>query len=349
MVVGGTLIDGTAGEPLADAAIFVRDGKFVAVTTAAKAAALLPHAQRLDARGKWLIPGLVDAHVHYYEWMDEALLSHGVTTVRDVGANADRILDLRRRSRAPDAKGPRLFACGPLIDGAAPRHGLAISVSVTTEAEAAREARRLSALGVDCLKVYEQLALPLVRAVVEEARRAGIPVTAHLRDTSAADALRAGVSGLEHGSGFDACDEDASARVARLVVERQAYVVPTLVVRERFVPDTLPCVKRFAARLAQQGGRVVAGSDSAMSRPQAGAMLHRELWLLVEAGLSPREALRAATALAADALGAGSALGTVEPGKTADLVVLGGDPLASISAVGQVDLVLRDGRVVWTR
>ena len=143
----------------------MRGGKFAAVTTAAQAASLAPDARRLDVKGKWLIPGLIDAHVHYYEWMDEAFLGHGVTTVRDVGANADRILDLRRRSRADDAKGPRLFACGPLIDGGTPRHGLEISVSVTTEAEAAREARRVLALGVDCLKVYEQLTLPHLRAV----------------------------------------------------------------------------------------------------------------------------------------------------------------------------------------
>lgn len=80
-----------------------------------------------------------------------------------------------------------------------------------------------------------------------------------------------------------------------------------------------------------------------------GASVHRELELLVEAGLTPREALAAATRTAAAFLGQAQALGTLEVGKTADLVVLGANPLVSISAVREVEVVLRDGRVVWRR
>src|SRR5207247_326910 len=131
------------------------------------------------------------------------------TTVRDVGNNLERILELRRQNRGADAKGPRVFTCGPLIDGPLPRHGTGISVSVSTEGEARDAARRLIARGVDCLKVYEQLTPNLVRVIAEEAQRAGVPVTAHLRDTAATAALEAGVTGLEHALGFEACDERA--------------------------------------------------------------------------------------------------------------------------------------------
>src|SRR5262245_4533920 len=243
VITGGILIDGTGRAPLSDAVIMIRDGKIAQVTTAG-AGGIPSDARRLDTHGKWIIPGLIDAHVHYYEWMDEAFLRHGVTTVRDVGADLDRILDARRESRRAEATRPRIFACGPLIDGPSPRHGSVISVSVSTEEEARATARRLLARDVDCLKIYEQLTLPLVRAIAREAGQAGIPVTAHLRDTSAVDALAAGVSGLEHAFGFDACDERAAADVARAVVARNGYVVPTLVVTAERNPSRFPCLNR---------------------------------------------------------------------------------------------------------
>jgi len=346
LITGGTLVDGTGREPLSNPTIVIRDGRIVTVT--ARAPDIPANGRRLDTHGKWIIPGLIDAHVHYYEWMDRDFLRHGVTTVRDVGNNLDGILELRRHSRSPDGMRPRIFACGPLIDGPLPRHGAAISVSVSTEAEARDVARRLIARGVDCLKVYEQLTPGLVRAVAEEAQRAGIPVTAHLRDTTAVTALEAGVTGLEHALGFAACDEAAGAAVARVVVARNAYVVPTLVVLDPTGPR-LPCLKRFVGRLRQAGGRVVAGSDTANLRPRPGVLLHRELELLVDAGLSPHDALMAATKTAAGLLGQSADLGTVEPGKIADLVIVRGDPLKSIAETQSIETVIRDGRVVWTR
>jgi imidazolonepropionase-like amidohydrolase len=344
VIVGGTVIDGTGRPPLPNGVIVIRDGKFVSVMPAG-AGSPPGDARRIEATGKWIIPGLIDMHVHYHEWMDEPFLRHGVTTVRDVGANLERILALRRASRAGDSRQPRIFACGPLIDGPNPRHGTGLSVSVETEDEARDVARRLLARGVDCLKVYEQITLPLVRAIVQEAQRAGVPVTAHLRDTSAVDALEAGVRGLEHGFGFPVCDEAAGDAVMRVLLSRGAYVVPTLAITGR----RLECLKGFVGRLARAGGEILAGSDTANSRPGAGTLLHRELELLVEAGLSPQSALAAATRAAASALGQGALLGTIEPGRLADLVIVAADPLSSIAGIKQVEVVIRDGRVVWPR
>ena len=388
VVSGGTLIDGTGREPLAGATIVIRDGR-VAEVTAGGVAALRAGADAIDARGKWIVPGLIDMHVHYQPgWMDALFLRHGVTTVRDTGGGLDAVLTLRAESRIPGAARPRIFACGPLIDGPSPRHGTRISVTVQTVAEARVVARQLVDRGVDCLKVYEQLTPPLVEAIVREVEGARIPVTAHLRDTTALQALEIGVRGLEHAFGFDACDETVAAAVVRRVVEGRAYVVPTLAITEQISrfgspeqvtmpllgeipagrleywrataaavsPDRragaarrLACLKPFVAQLQNAGGQVVAGSDTSNPYVVPGASLHRELELLVEAGLSPREALAATTRTAAAFLGQAQTLGTLEVGKTADLVVLGADPVASIAAVRQVDLVIRDGRVVWRR
>ena len=347
VISGGTLVDGTGRAPLSDSVIVIQGSQIVTVATVG--AGSIPLAgRRIEAHGKWIIPGLIDMHVHYYEWMDQLFLRHGVTTVRDVGNNLDRILELRRQSRSRDVLRPHIFACGPLIDGPLPRHGTGISVSVSTEAEAREVARELVARGVDCLKVYEQLTPGLVQAIADEAQRAGIPVTAHLRDTTAVAALEAGVRGLEHALGFATCDERAGAEVARRLIARNAYVVPTLVVLDPVGPR-LPCLKRFVGRLRQLGGRVVAGSDTANLRPRPGVWLHRELELLVDAGLSSQEALMAATSTAAGLLGQSASLGTIQPGKTADLVILRGDPLKSIAETQSVDVVIREGRAVWKR
>jgi len=143
VITGGTLIDGTDRDPLADATLVVRDGRLVEVT-AGGVATLPSGGERIDARGKWIVSGLVDMHVHYQPgWMDTLFLRHGVTTVRDVGGSLDAILDLREESRAPGIARPRIFACGPLIDGPWPRHGTGISVSVQTAAEARAAARKL--------------------------------------------------------------------------------------------------------------------------------------------------------------------------------------------------------------
>jgi len=120
--------------------------------------------------------------------------------------------------------------------------------------------------------------------------------------------------------------------------------------RTEAVAHRLTCLKRFLAGLPPAvRARVVAGSDTPNPFVVPGVSLHRELELLVDSGFSPIEALLAATRTAAEFLGQAGMLGTVEPGKAADLVVLASDPLASITAIRNVELVIRSGRVVWRK
>jgi Amidohydrolase family len=136
-----------------------------------------PGAHRIDARGKSVIPGLIDMHVHYQDWMEPLFLRHGVTTVRDVGNNLEMILTRRQWSQKAGAKQPRIFACGPLIDGPHPRWGAWISWAVSTVEEA--------------------------RTVARELLDRGVPVTAHLGKTTATEAAALSVRALEHASGID--------------------------------------------------------------------------------------------------------------------------------------------------
>ncbi len=126
--------------------------------------------------------------------------------------------------------------------------------------------------------------------------------------------------------------------------------------RARWTPATLaqfkrvvPVLQRFVARYVQLGGRVVAGTDTAQQFVVPGASLHRELELYVAGGLTPAQALRSATADAADLLGIATRTGTIDPGKDADLVLVEGDPLADIRVTRQVRQVVRGGVLVAAR
>ena len=133
--------------------------------------------------------------------MNPLFLRHGVTTVRDVGNNLEVILVFRRRSQKPGAKRPRLFVCGPLIDGPNSSWGNPwIRRVVATADEARAVARELLARQVDCLKTHEKLTLSQVQAIVEEVTPHGVPVTAQLIATTAAATVALGVKSLERAS-----------------------------------------------------------------------------------------------------------------------------------------------------
>ncbi|MGH8066892.1 MAG: amidohydrolase family protein [Candidatus Entotheonellia bacterium] len=234
IIQAGQVIDGTGRAPMRDAVILVEGEQIKAIGRSGDID-IPPGAHILDARGKSVIPGLIDMHVHYQDWMELFFLRHGVTTVRDVGNNLDMILTRRQWSQKTGAKQPRIFACGPLIDGPNPRWGAWISRAVATPDEARTVARELLDRRVDCLKAYEQLTPPQIQALVQEATPRGVPVTAHLRETSAVDAVGLGVKAFEHASGINyltATRQELQA-LAQLVTSKGVFLVPTLVVNEQ--------------------------------------------------------------------------------------------------------------------
>jgi imidazolonepropionase-like amidohydrolase len=391
VIQGGQVIDGTGRDPMPNASIVI-EGERIKAVGSSDEVDMPPGARLIDAHGKSVIPGLIDMHVHYQDWMDPLFLRHGVTTVRDVGNNVEMILMRRQWSQKTAAKQPRIFTCGPLIDGPNPHWGTWISRAVSTSGEARTVARELLERGVDCLKAYEQLTPPQLRGLIEEATPHGVPVTAHLGKTTAAEAMALGVKALEHASGINylTADQEELRDLARLVTSKRAFLVPTLVVNEQLsrllspdvrqdpllqhVPlqqfgwwqapygvsqwtdahsvrhrDLLARKQAWIGEVAKAGGRMVAGSDTPNPYVLPGSGLQRELELLAAAGLTPLQAIAAATQTAADLLGQGDRLGSLAVGKVADLVIVGGNPVEDIRQVRQVEQVLRDGQVVWPR
>lgn len=296
-----------------------------------------------------------------------AYLEHGVTSIRGMGDDPAWILSLRRQVADGNLAGPRVFAAGPVFTapgghpvatlGVAP-HDAAVRLPATPD-EARTMVRELAggADPVDLVKVIhdrgdpafralDPIPVPVLEAIVEEAHSHGVPVVAHWgTQEDLAELLDAGVDGLDHlelrgvEAGWD------PALVERVVAD-DVTLAPTFAVVEPVLEaDLVAVLQGRLEEYAAAGGRVVAGSDAPMNGLDFGEGLIRELELLVGAGLTPQEALRAATSTPAELLGTQEA-GVLAVGRPADLLVVRGDPLTDIGAVREVALVLRDGTPV---
>ncbi|MBB4658934.1 metal-dependent hydrolase family protein [Parvularcula dongshanensis] len=308
-------------------------------------------------------------------------LMAGFTTVRDVGAGSgDAIFALRAATEKGYLPGPRIFAAGAIItptgghaDGTQGYRDdvaeLLHSSGVCDGAEECRKAvREQIRRGADQIKLTstggvlsntatgtgQQFTDEELAAIVETAHAMGRKATAHAHGKGGIDAaLRAGVDSIEHGTYLD----EGSAKLFK---RSGAYLVPTILAGVTVAewakdPDTFltPFQKAKAAevgpnmlamaRLAhEQGINIAFGTDTGVSKHGENA---REFPLLVEAGLTPMEAIRAATVEGSRNLGQEDLIGTVEAGKKADLVAVDEDPLSDIEALLDVDFVMKDGRV----
>lgn len=405
--VGVTVVPMTGGPtppgdaPLADHTVLVRDGRIAEVGP--EGAVNVPAgAHRIDGRGRWLAPGLIDSHVHLFSRSDlDLYLANGVTTIVNLGGYgaADSILAIRRAVLAGKLAGPTIYSSGNWLDGDPPARG--INTVVRTPEEGRREVRRQHGAGYDFIKVYVQLAPDVYDAILAEAERRGIPVTGHVPGAVGVDRVLAeGQQGIEHAAelvfralGFEA-DQAALESLARRIARDDVAVTSTLWMLDlafkqrsgpegiaevvarpemRYLPPVRRAVwrednmfarfpriavaegrervelgRRFTAALVEAGARVHAGTDSDVAGSVPGFSMHEELRSLVAVGLSPYEALRAATSAPGDWLGAMvptiEPFGTIEPGRRADLVLLDADPLEDIANLRRLAGVMTRGR-----
>lgn len=211
VIEGGTLIDGNGGPPVRDALIIIRDNRIETVTRRGETS--YPRDARvLDADGKYILPGFMDAHVHYAGWMAELTLHYGVTSIFSIGSGGEWALAQRDAINAGKIPGPRNFVAvgslaGARISALSARSGAAGGLSgrqVAATAEDARAiARRLIEAGADMIKVHRGPPVAAYRAAIEEAHRAGLPVVAQPLGPTvyAREAILAGADILEHAAG----------------------------------------------------------------------------------------------------------------------------------------------------
>jgi imidazolonepropionase-like amidohydrolase len=308
----------------------------------------------VDGQHGTLLPGLIDSHVHL---LNVAELEHGthwgITTMLDMGSPAMALTDsLRHRQGLADIRGSGNSASAP--GGIqTTRMGMPASSAVTGPADASRFVTERVLEGADYIKVIVEdprrmgtaaLDVATIAALVKAAHQAGLKVIAHVTTLVALmNAAEAGVDILTHAP----VDADVDDDLAQSLATRAIVSVPTLTMM-RAVASLAQRLPTHGAAISyehaqatvsvfhQAGITILAGTDanaaSASPAPiQHGEALHDELGLLVEAGLSPVEALRSATVVPAEFFGF-TDRGVIEAGRRADLLLIEGDPTQDIAA-----------------
>lgn len=198
-IVGATLVDVSGKSNIPDAVVVIEGDKIKAAGPRAKVR--LPRgAEVIEARGKYLIPGLIDTHTHSaYDgkdsWLSARFLSAGITTVLDTGS-LPPVYELKRRIASGELKGPRMLVCGPMITGEPVAFPMSETVKTADEARRAVDAR--VAAGADFIKTHAQLAPDNLRAAIDEAHKKGLRTISHTGKTNALEAVLAGTNILTH-------------------------------------------------------------------------------------------------------------------------------------------------------
>ncbi len=196
--VGGTIIDGSGAPPILDGVIVVAEGRIEKIgppdlVDVPRGAVEI----RLD--GKWVIPGLIDAHVHLERWALTRYLAYGVTSVRSLGGDRDSVVALRDAAVSGSLIGPRVYVSGPMVDGRPATWPGATEVHSPESARRAVDDRVL--LGASTVKVYTKIDRRLLEPLINEANALATPVAAHLGKVDAVTAANMGVHSIEHMSG----------------------------------------------------------------------------------------------------------------------------------------------------
>ena len=349
-IVGATAMVGPELRPLADSVITLSEGRIEAVGT--KTDTPVPEgATVIDASGKTLVPGFIDAHVHIGFSDPHDVLAGGITTARDLAWPPGVIVDLAERSRKESFEGPEIFAAGPMITvpgGYPTRAGWApegTGLPIRGPAAARDAVRDLANEGAAVIKVaLNRQAGPVLdeaelKAIVSEAHERGLKVTGHVYGMgSLTEALSAHMDELAH---MLMSTERLPEQTIDTMVRQGMAVVPTLAIRSgRDRRIAISNLRRFLGA----GGRVVYGTDLGNAGVRPG-IDPTEVRLMARAGMSPLEILASATSGSAGWLGLDDR-GMIAPGMRADLVALDTENIDKASDLAKVDDVWRGGRRV---
>lgn len=329
----------------------------------------------IDCENNYLVPGLIDAHTHL-ESLEQArrALESGVTTVRTAGVPAYQDVALAALSKAGKVPGPDVVAAGvyvtprleetiladprfvDLYDGVDSDEALRLLVRINIERGATviktRGTERAGRADTDPREqVYTQYQLEVV---VDEAKKGGVPVMVHAHgDEGARAAVLAGARSIEHGSYLE-------TDTLELMKERGTYLVPTYITMLEMLEEEyegalrvrgaymVPRLEKVIQKAHELGVPMATGADNYYDA-QSVNRISLEAWHLVRLGLSPFEALQAATVNSADLLMLGNTTGRIAAGFEADMILVPSNPLEDISALQDVLLVMSNGQIALKR
>jgi len=392
-IVGATVVDLYGDEPIEDAVVLIEGEKIIAIGGAATVD-VPSTAEVINADGTWLIPGLMNMHVHLglvlpgkleAELANETegelvlrmaasareILQAGVTTIRMPGDQRHGDLALKKAIAKGQAVGPRIFSAGEALSISGGHGGRGRKQTYDGPYELIKAARKEISAGATWIKIAisggiatdggeiaEALMTPgEIEAVIDASHRFGVKVAAHSGSSAATTiAVQAGIDSIEHGYFLD-------REVLKLMKKNGTWLVPTILVSQ---PALQPFFEEIgsppwylkrrdsvakhhwrALEMAiEEGVNIALGTDQLPSAPTDGTTATaREAQYYVEAGMTPQQALRAATIEPARMLGADDKIGSLETGKYADIVALAEDPIKDAKALDNILLVMKGGKV----
>ena len=369
--------------------VLVKDGKIAGCG----ANVVIPAgAEVIEAAGKTLLPGLIDAHVHTWslDQLRQALV-FGVTTVVDMFMDAKMMKDIKTRQAEGKARDTATLISAGTLATAPGGHGTQFGLAITTLTSPAQAAGFVDARvadGSDFIKIIQDdwtiygllrptLANEIVAALIDAAHKKGKMAVIHAASLrNCEDALNAGVDGLAH-LFFDNAFEPGFGKLA---ATKKAFVIPTFSVLRtlaglydaeslaqdvNFAPYLKPddaqnlrgsysfktgeanyaAAENALRQLRDAGVTIIAGTDAPNPGALFGVSLHRELVLMTKAGLTPIEALAAATSAAADKFKI-QGRGHIREGFAADLLLVNGDPSVDITATRKIEAIWKEGNLV---
>lgn len=321
--------------------VVVRDGR---VAQMGSASTITPPADALviDARGGYLIPGLIDMHVHIRSAEIEEYLRAGVTSVRNLWGYNELPAHMRDIDNGT-RRGPKIFSLTAGFDGSPPFWPQTqISDDPTVIAPLID---RQYELGFREVKVYQKLTRAAYDTIVAVARRKGMTFAGHTPSQVGLNhVLASGQRSIEHLGGY-ATGSGLGAQVAA-TLQAGTYNCPTMAILAMLNPASVAAANRqIVGALHRGGARLLVGTDSGIDRTQPGISIYDELEEFVAAGLTPYQALLGATRTGAEYLAQSANIGGIATGMEADLVLLRANPLNDVRAVRGVRAVIHDGKV----
>ena len=398
-IIHARIIDGIGEPPTEDGAVILR-GSRIEYAGAYAAAAVPRDAQVIDAKGKSVLPGLADMHVHLqggwdgisvdllgYQRYFNAMLYSGITTLLDTGNYQPWILQLRQEVASGRLLGPRIYCTGAMIDASDPAWP-DLAYALTSRAQIPEFVQRDKRAKVDLIKGYANLSDRMLGKLVQEAHKEKIRVVIDQWERNGSpDLVRTGIDGFAH-----APTRKMPADDIQLIHDREMFVITTLVVEEysgrrrladlRFldqplIAETTPPwflaelraeatrklseaeqkdaeksaagfdeMKRNVKKLTDAGVLVAAGTDAPYPGVFQGEAIHHEMELLVEAGMTPLEAIRMATYNASQIMHAEQEWGSLQAGRLANLMIVSGNPAVRITDSRKIDLVILNGKIL---
>jgi imidazolonepropionase-like amidohydrolase len=374
--IHANMIDGISNAATLDATVVVTKGHIESIGHGAAPAG---HGAVVDLTGHWLLPGFVDAHVHVGDLADaKRALRSGATTIGEAGVNHFADIGMRELNHKGVVDVPDVVAAGyhirthPADDYFIdfPQDSDLMSGVHGTEA-VRRMVQRMVSRGVNRIKVMatERAGTPEtdprirvfndeeLAAIVDEANKTGLWVVAHAHgNEGAAAAVRAGVHSIEHGTYL-------SDETLRLMKEKGVYLDPTITalvdmsdpegeydnpILQMRGKAMLPTGREMAARAWKMGLKIVAGTDTSYF-DKNNRTLADEMIELSDAGMGPMDAIKAGTSVSAEELGVDKRTGSIRVGYEADFVVIDRSPLENIRHIGDVVMVVNNGRIALNR